>query len=115
VTVDRDVQDYIDGIDDALRPLFDRVERVVMAAYPDASITLSYKMPTFAVDGRRLHVGVWKHGVSLYGWQADRDGGFLERHPDLRTSTGTIRISVDDATAVTDDELRLLAGSALEP
>ncbi len=29
----------------------------------------------------RLHVGVWQHGVSIYGWQEGRDAGFTARHP----------------------------------
>ena len=29
---------------------------------------LSYHIPTYEVGRRRLYVGVWKHGVSIYGW-----------------------------------------------
>jgi len=55
-------------------------------------------------------VGVWKHGVSLYGW---RDQGFVERHPHTRSSRGTIRLSLDDAEDIRDDELRDLARTSL--
>ena len=37
-------------------------------------------MPTYVVASKRLHVAAWKHGVSLYGWNSDDDGGFVERH-----------------------------------
>ena len=67
-------------------------------------------MPTFQVGRRGLHVGVWKHGVSLYGW---RDDGFLARHPHTRTSKGAIRLRPEDAEEVTDLELRDLARSSL--
>jgi hypothetical protein len=34
-----------------------------------------------ATGKRRLYVGAWKHGVSVYGSQHDRGGGFSARHP----------------------------------
>ena len=39
-----------------------------MGLCPEADVALSYAMPTYQVGTNRLHVGVWKHGVSLYGW-----------------------------------------------
>jgi hypothetical protein len=56
---------------------------------------------------------VWRHGVSIYGWQEGRDAGFTARHPDLKTSKGTIRLRPEDAAAIPDDELRDLVWAAL--
>jgi hypothetical protein len=67
-------------------------------------------MPTFQVGRRRLHVGVWKHGFSVYGW---RDQGFLARDPRTRAAKGTIRLRPEDAEDVTDEELRDLARISL--
>jgi hypothetical protein len=72
-------------------------------------------MPDYRVGRRRLNIGVWKHGVSVYGWRGDRDGGFVARHPNLSNGKGTIRISARDADGISDDELRALLGGALEP
>ena len=104
------VQGYVEAISPEHRPLFDRVYRLVLEARPDAEVVLSYGMPTFQVGRRRLHVGVWKHGVSLYGW---RDEGFLARHPHLRAARGTIQLRPEDSEDVTDDELRELARASL--
>jgi uncharacterized protein YdhG (YjbR/CyaY superfamily) len=112
--MDQDVQDYIDRIDPRHRPLFDRVHGLIMAAYPTAAVSLSYRMPSYRVAGRRLHLGVWRHGVSLYGWPQGQDGGFAARHPALLASKGTIRIRPQDATAVSDAELSTLIRAALE-
>jgi uncharacterized protein YdhG (YjbR/CyaY superfamily) len=108
-----EVESYIDGIPEAHRPLFDRVHRLVLEAQPAAALVLSYKMPTFRVGKRNLYVGTWKHGVSLYGWGRGRDGGFVERHPDLLSGRGTIRLRPEDAGQVSDDELRDLARAVL--
>jgi uncharacterized protein YdhG (YjbR/CyaY superfamily) len=112
--MDDAVWDYIDAIAPEHRPLFDRIHRLVLEAHPDAALVLSYQIPTFRVGRRRLFVGVWKHGVSIYGWQPGRDGGFIVRHPELRTSKGTIQLRADTAAAVPDDELRALVRAALD-
>jgi uncharacterized protein YdhG (YjbR/CyaY superfamily) len=111
--MDDAVRDYIDAIAPEHRPLFDRVHGLVLEVRPDAAVVLSYGIPTYKVGRRRLFVGVWRHGVSVYGWQEGRDGGFTARHPELRTSTGTIRLRPEDAAAVGDDELRDLVRAAL--
>ena len=107
------MHDYIDAIPPEHRPLFDRLHRLILGEHPDAAVVLSYQMPTYKVGSRRLYVGTWKHGVSLYGWQQGRDAGFTDRHPDLRTSKGTIQLRPDDAAGIPDTELRELVRSAL--
>jgi hypothetical protein len=109
------VRSYIDGIDPAYRPLFDRVHRLILTLHPDADVVLSYQMPTYKVGRRRLYVGAWQHGISIYGWGQGRDGGFADRHPELRTSKGTIRLRPQDAAAIADDELLSLVSAALAP
>ena len=104
---------YVNAIPAEHRALFDRVHRLILDTCPDVDVVLSYKMPTYQAGPRRLHLGVWKHGVSLYGWKHQGDGGFTARHPDLRTSTGTIRVRTDAAAAIPDDDFRDLARAAL--
>ncbi len=112
--MDNAVRDYIDGIPAEHRPLFDRLERLILEAHPDATVVLSYGMPTYQVGRRRLHVGAWKHGVSVYGWPQERAAGFISRHPGLKTSKGTIQLRPEDAADIPDDEFRDLVSAALE-
>jgi uncharacterized protein YdhG (YjbR/CyaY superfamily) len=113
--VDTAVREYIERIDARHRPLFDRVHELILAAYPEAAVVISYQMPTYRVLRRRLYLGVWQHGISLYGWPQGQDGGFTARHPELRSGKGTIRIRADDAAGITDDELDSLVRAALGP
>lgn len=108
-----DVQRYVDEIPTEHRPLFDRVDRLVREACPDASLSISYRMPTYRVGAHRLYVGVWQHGVSLYGWRQGGDGGFSERHPEVRSGKGTIRLRSEHAASIPDAELRALASAVL--
>jgi uncharacterized protein YdhG (YjbR/CyaY superfamily) len=107
------VRDYIGAIVPEHRPLFDRLHRLVLEVHPDAAIVLSYKIPTYKVGSRRLFLGVWKHGISIYGWDQGRDAGFMARHPGLKTGKGTIQLRPSDAAKITDDEFRDLVGTAL--
>jgi len=107
------VQDYIDAISPANRPVFDRIHRLVLASYPDAEMLISYQMPTYQVGDNRLYVGAWKNWVAIYGLDNSRDGGFADRHPELRTSKGTIQLRPDAAATISDAELRDLVRAAL--
>ena len=110
--MDDAVQAYVEGVPAQHRALFDRVHGLILAARPDAAVSISYGIPTYQAGGRRLYLGAWKHGVSLYGWGQDRDGGFGARHPDLVTGKGTIRLRPEDADAISDGELQALVEAA---
>jgi uncharacterized protein YdhG (YjbR/CyaY superfamily) len=113
--MDSEVRAYIDGIDPAHRPLFDRLQRLILEEHPEASVVLSYAIPTYKVGRRRLFLGAWKHGVSIYGWNHGQDGGFVARHSKLKTSTGTIQLRPEEAAQIPDDEFRELVRAALVP
>ena len=108
------VRDYMESIAPEHRPLFDRIHRLVLEAHPEASVGISYQIPTYRVGPRRLFVGAWRHGVSVYGWGQGGDAGFTDRHPELRTGRGTIRLRPEDAAGIGDDELRDLVRAALD-
>jgi uncharacterized protein YdhG (YjbR/CyaY superfamily) len=111
--MDQAVRDYIDAIAPEHRPLFDRLHRLVLEVCPDVQVVLSYQMPTYKVGRHRLFLAVWRHGVSIYGWRQGHDGGFTARHPELKTSKGTIQLRPEDAAAIPDAEFRELVRAAL--
>ena len=110
--MDPAAQAYIDDIDPENRPLCDRIRGLITEEFPDVEIGVAYKMPVFRREGRSLNVGAWKHGVSIYGWD-DRDAGaFLERHPEMSSGKGTLRIPRKAADDVLDAELtEIIRGS----
>jgi uncharacterized protein YdhG (YjbR/CyaY superfamily) len=111
--MDDAVEDYVDAISPQYQSLFERMHNLILAVHPEAAISISYEIPTYKVGRHRLYVGVWKHGISIYGWEEGRDGGFTERHPALRTGKGTIKLRPADAAEISDDELLDLVRSAL--
>ena len=112
--MDAHVRKYISAIPKEKRALFDRLQRLILDTKPDAAVVFSYKMPTYTVGRRRLFLGVWEHGVSLYGWDRGRDGGFSKRHPELMSGRTTIRLRPDDASRIPDKEFHDLVRGALD-
>jgi uncharacterized protein YdhG (YjbR/CyaY superfamily) len=112
--MDDEVRSYIAAIEPEYRPLFDRLHDLIMRLHPEASLVLSYRMPTYRVGRRSLHVGVWKHGVSIYGWQRGREIPFSSRHPGTKTGQGTIRLTSEDAATISDEDLCGLVRAALD-
>ena len=110
------VADYIAAIEPPeIRALFERLHELVIDVRPDAEVDLAYDMPAYRVGRRRLNLGAWKHGVSIYGWRSDRDGGFVARHPTLSSGKSTLRVSPSVAASISDEEFTALFGGALEP
>jgi hypothetical protein len=58
--------------------LLSSVRQRSISASP-AGPVLSYKMRTNRVGARRLHLAVWKHSVSRYGWPQGHDAWFIAR------------------------------------
>jgi hypothetical protein len=85
---DEAVLGYIDASPPGIVSSSDRIHQLILRARPDVTVVLSYGMPAYKDGRRRLYLGVWKHGVSIYGWCQDEDGGFAARHSALKTGTG---------------------------
>ncbi len=100
------MQAYIEGIAPEHRAMWDRVDGLVRDLFPAVELRITYSMPTFVVGERRLPVGVWRHGLSLYGLDETNDAGLIARRPELSSGRGTVKLPITRAESFTDDELR---------
>ena len=91
--MDQAVQSYIDAIPEMKRPLFDRLQSLILELYPDAEIVISYHIPTYKVGRGRVWLGLWKHGVSLYGVPIET---FQQRHSSIKTGKGSLNFKFAD-------------------
>lgn len=89
------VQTYIESVTDERRQLFDRLQALILGLYPDAEITLSYGVPTYKTPTGRVHLGYWKHGVSVYPGSRPVPA-FQAACPQIKTSKGTISLKLSD-------------------
>jgi hypothetical protein len=90
---DAAVRSYVEAIPESKRPLFDRLQALILELYPDAEIFISYQIPTYRVGRARVFLGVWKGGVSLHAVDA---ASFKQRHPSIKTGKGSLNFKVTD-------------------
>ena len=93
---DAGVDEYLDALPDAVRPLMEQVRRSIHAVVPDVGETISYSMPTFTLDGKPLvHVAAWKKHIGVYPLP-DMDDDLTRDVEPYRGTPGTLRLPLDD-------------------
>jgi uncharacterized protein YdhG (YjbR/CyaY superfamily) len=90
------VQNYIDAIPAQQRPLFDRLQSLILELYPDAEIVISYQIPTYKARGGRVSLGLWKDGVSLYTTGPEYIATFKSRHPAIKTGKASLNFKLGE-------------------
>ena len=61
------VDEYIAGFPPEVAARLEEVRRLIRSVVPDVGEAISYKMPTFTMDGRPLvHMAGWKKHIGLY-------------------------------------------------
>ena len=91
-----DVKRFMDSIPSDKKPLFERLQALVLSLYPDAMLALSYGVPTYRVKTGWVALGHWKDGVSVYTNGRHNIEEFRSAHPAVKTGTGTINFRVTD-------------------
>lgn len=61
------VDEYAAALPENVRPVLEEVRRIVRRVVPEVEETISYRMPTFVLDGLPLvHVAAWTKHLGLY-------------------------------------------------
>lgn len=60
------IDEYIAACAAEVRPILQKIRQTIGAAAPDAKETISYRMPTFTLEGVLVHFGAFKNHVGLY-------------------------------------------------
>jgi uncharacterized protein YdhG (YjbR/CyaY superfamily) len=100
-----DVQEYIDALDAAHRPLFDRLHRLIVDELPDAQIVISYQIPLYRVGRRHLGLNARRpDGITLTTTSPDHIDSFRRRHPQFKTGKASIQFQLNDE--LPEDDMR---------
>jgi uncharacterized protein YdhG (YjbR/CyaY superfamily) len=79
----------------------ERVRRAIREAVPEAEETISYKMPTYEVDGGPvLHFAGWKRHYSLYPAGRRLVEAFQDELAPYEVNKGTIRFPLSQPVPV---------------
>ncbi len=85
---------YIAAFPAAVQKRLQQVRRAVVAVAPEATPTISYRMPAFVLDGNRIYFAAFNNHIGLYPGPA----AIVEFQDELagyRTSKGAIQFPFD--------------------
>lgn len=101
-----DVQAYLNSIPAQRFDRFKSIHDRILKLYPDASVDISYKMPTYRAGGGWVALANQKHYISLYTCGESHLESYKLKHPLQKTGRGCINfrardeIHLDDLDAV---------------
>ncbi len=95
------VDDYIDSQPEAVRGVLELVRSTIRKAIPQAQEVISYKMPTYLLNGDRLlYFAVWKQHYSIYAATERVVAAFQDELASYEVEKGTIRFPLSKPVPV---------------
>jgi uncharacterized protein YdhG (YjbR/CyaY superfamily) len=97
----KSVDEYIAAQPDAVQTILGRVRSAIRKAMPEADEVISYKIPTYKLNGRAvLHFAGWKQHYSLYPAGERLAAAFKDELASYTVEKGTIRFPLSQPVPV---------------
>lgn len=91
-----EVRGYFDAVPAARRAHVETLHGLVLKCFPDAEVTMRYKMPTYSAGAGWVAIASQKHYVSLYTCGAPHLADFKVSHPHIKTGKGCMNFRERD-------------------
>ena len=98
--MNKDVSQYFDAVPESRKPHIDALHAAIMECFPQATVDMKYKMPTYNYADGWVAIANQKNYVSLYTCSAEHLAAFKKNHPDSQTGKGCIKVREKDAIPV---------------
>jgi uncharacterized protein YdhG (YjbR/CyaY superfamily) len=105
------VKDYFEKIPESRKPGIQSLHDIILDEFPEATVDMTYKMPTFRYKEGWVAVANQKSYISLYtcGYHHIKD--FKETFPKIKTGKGCINFREKDILPL--DEIRKVIKHAI--
>ncbi len=110
--MDDRIKKYIDSIPQDHRPLFDKLQSVILEVYPDAELKFSYGIVLHKVGKRWVGLGKRKDGITIYTDGPQYVEDFQKKHPKIKGGVGSIKFKPE--TEVPLEDLKMVVEKAIE-
>ena len=94
--MNKDTRDYIDSIPEQRRDRFMSIHNLILQLYPEISVDMSYKMPTYRQGDGWVALANQKNYISLYTCGESHLEAYKRKHPQQKTGKGCINFRVRD-------------------
>lgn len=102
--MNREVLSFIEAGSAEQQALYARLHGLITGLYPEAQITLWYKVPTYRAKSGWVCLNYWKGGVSLLTNKPALIEAFKAGHPTFKTNKASINFRLGDTIPVDDVE-----------
>jgi uncharacterized protein YdhG (YjbR/CyaY superfamily) len=97
----KSVDEYIAAQPEYVQATLERVRSAIRKAVPEAQEVISYKMPTYTLNGARLlYFAVWKQHYAIYAATKQVVAAFHDELAPYEIDKGTIRFPLSDPVPV---------------
>ena len=86
---------------------------LILSLFPQASVSLGYRMPTYRLGGQFVAWASNQRHLALYTCSAERIAGFRARHPEIEAGKGCLRFRDSQRLPLAD--LAQVVKNALAP
>ena len=90
----KSIDDYIDRYPKEVRRLLKQIRRTIQKAAPRAKETISYRIPTYTLNGNLVHFGGFRTHVSFFPTSSGISA-FEKELSSYKTSRGTVQFPLD--------------------
>lgn len=88
------IDEYIAGFPEEVQKILKRVRKTIRQAAPDAEETISYRIPTFRLNGNLVHFAAFKSHLGFYPTSSGTKAFHKEITP-YKHGKGSIRFPLD--------------------
>jgi uncharacterized protein YdhG (YjbR/CyaY superfamily) len=100
--MDDSVEAYLAAVPDDRKPVVETLHRLIVDLYPEVSVDMQYKMPTYHVGEAWVALANQKRYVSLYTCGYHHIADFKQKHPNTKTGKGCINFKPTEKLPLTD-------------
>lgn len=90
------VQAYMTSVPEDRRQKIELLHRLIFGLFPEATVDMRYKMPTYSYGDGWVSIANQKNYVSLYTCSAEHLAKFRQAHPSIKTGKGCINFRDKD-------------------
>jgi hypothetical protein len=107
------IDDYIAKLPEARAERGRLLHALVLKLFPDAVVSLDYRMPTYRMGEHFFAWASQKQYLSVYTCSSERITAFKKRRPEVKSGVGCLNFRDKDAFVAA--ELRAVVNDALKP